>query len=161
MTLYPKRSSAIWLLVACTAFVATGVWMGRSGNSIGWICAAFFGLGIPVAVIQLIPGSTFLHVDSNGITYSNLFRKTSLSWSIFQEFFVVTMRQSGLKVHEMVGFNYVSTYDRSRAARALATAISGCEGALPDTYGMKAEELAKLLNARLHEAGAQAPAPDR
>jgi hypothetical protein len=155
MTLYPKRSSAILLLLTCSAFVAIGIWMGTTGKAFGYLCAAFFGLGVPIAVIQLIPGSTFLHIDSNGITFSNLFRKTSMSWSVFQEFYVVTMKQNGLTVRKMVGFNFAPSYDRARAGRAVAKLVADCEGALPDTYGKKAEELAELLNARLGEARSQ------
>ena len=150
MTLYPRRSSAIWLLVVCTAFVAIGIWTGSSGDWVGFLGAAFFGLGIPVALIELIPGSSFLHIDSNGITFSNLFRKASLPWSDVGEFYVVTMAH-----HEMVGFNFAPTYDRARTARAVSKIIGKCEGALPDTYGKKAEDLARLLNARLQEARMQ------
>ncbi len=110
MTLYPKRSTAIWLLLACSAFVAGGVWLGLRGEWFGFVCAGFFGLGIPVAVIQLLPGSAYLHIDSTGITYTVLFRTTSLPWSVFQSFCVVTMRQTGLKVNEMVGFDFVPSY---------------------------------------------------
>jgi len=55
----------------------------------------------------------------------------------------------------MVGFNFVPTYDRGRTARAVAKALGKCEGALPNTYGRKAEELARVLNAQLHAARAQ------
>jgi hypothetical protein len=152
VTFYPKRSSAVWLLLGCTAFVAVGVWLGISkGDWMGFLCAGFFGLGIPVAVIQLMPGSTFLRLDSTGITFASMFKEKSLPWAVFQEFFVVTMRQTGVKVHETVGFNFVPTYDRARAGRAVARFISHCEGALPNTYGMKAEELAHILNTRLRE----------
>ncbi len=152
LTLYPRKSRAIGLLLVCSAFVAIGIWMGFSGERPGFLCAAFFGLGIPAAVIQLLPGSTFLLIGSEGITFANLFRKTSLPWSVFEEFFVVTLRQTGIKVHEMVGFNFVSTFDRARLGRAVAKVLGQCEGALPDTYGKKAEELAAILNARLQAA---------
>ncbi len=53
----------------------------------------------------------------------------------------------------MVGFNYAASYDRQKNARALASALTECEGALPNTYGKKAEELAALLNECLLKAG--------
>ena len=152
LTLYPRKSRALWLLLACSAFVTIGIWVGLSGEWPGYLGAAFFGLGIPAAVIQLLPGSTFLLINSEGITFANMFRKTSLPWSILDEFFVVTLRQTGVKIHEMVGFNFVPTYDRARLGRAFLKVLGKCEGALPDTYGKKAEELAALLNARLQAA---------
>jgi len=71
---------------------------------------------------------------------------------VFDEFFVVTLKQTGVKVHEKVGFNFVPTYDRARLGRAVARELGKCEGALPDAYGRKAEELAAILNARLQAA---------
>ena len=150
MTLYPKRSSTIMLLLVCSAFVAIGIALGRSGEWPGFLCAAFFGLGIPIAVIQLLPGSTFLLIDSEGVTFANLYRKTSLPWPVFEEFFVVSLSQTGVTVREMVGFNFVATYDRARVGRAVAKALGQCEGALPDTYGKKASELVAILNERLN-----------
>jgi hypothetical protein len=144
--LYPKKSSAVWLLLGCSAFVAAGVWMGNKEGWMGYAAAAFFALGIPVALLQLLPGSSYLQIDDTGLTFSSLFRKTSVRWSDVDEFFVVTLRQSGLSVLKMVGFNYVSSYDRLRIGRRFAAAIAKCEGALPDTYGKGAEELAVLLN---------------
>jgi len=146
VTLYPKRSSAIWLFLGCAAFVAIGIWMGISENWIGFLIAAFFGLGLPVAVIQLLPGSTYLQVDHSGFTFCSLFRATTVLWSVVDEFFVVTLKQTGTKVHQMVGFNFVESYDKAKLGRRIASVIGKCEGALPDTYGKKAEELASFMN---------------
>ena len=59
-----------------------------------------------------------------------------------------------MTAHKMVAFNFVHSYDRSRIGGQISTAIAGCEGALPNTYGRKAEELAESLNrclAQFHE----------
>ena len=144
LSFYPKRASNIGLLLVCSAFVAIGITMGQRGEWPGFLGAAFFGIGVPIAVIQLIPGSAFLRIDSEGITFANLFRETSLPWSAFDEFFVVR-----IGVNQMVGFNFAPTYDRARLGRAVAKVLATCEGALPDTYGEKVEELVALLNTRL------------
>lgn len=149
ITLYPSRLRLIWLLLGCSIFVAIGIWMGIEGESFGYVGAAFFGLGVPVSLIQMIPGAGFLHIDAGGFTSSSLFRKHKLAWSDIDEFYVVWIGH-----HRFVGLNFASTYDRSRTARKVAKAISGCEGAL-DPYGMRAAELAELLNTRLQEARAQ------
>ena len=149
MTLYPKRSSMIWLLVVCSAFVAAGLWLGARGEVVGYLCAALSALGIPIALIQLVPGSTYLSLDERGFTVRNLFRTSFMPWSAVDRFFVVTLRSTGMKVRDMVGWNFVASYDRARVARRLATIISRCEGALPDTYGKKAEDLAVLMNGYL------------
>ncbi len=145
-TLYPKKSSAIGLLLLCSAFVALGIWIAYKEDWMGYAVSAFFALGIPVALIQLLPASSYLEIGDTGITYSSIFRKASLDWLDVDQFFVVTIRRYGLSVHKMVGFNFVPSFDRPRIGRRIAAAIVGCEGALPDTYGKRAEELAILLN---------------
>ncbi len=149
MTLYPKKSSAIVLLLVCVAFVVMGLWLARSHGWMGYLCAGFFSLGIPLAIIRLLPGSTYLEIEEEGLTISEEFRKTLVPLNVIDEFFVVKLKRTGVTVHKMVGFNFVQSYDRSTIGRGVAKAFSECEGALPDTYGMKAEELAELLNSKL------------
>jgi hypothetical protein len=151
MTLYPKKRSAITLLLMCAAFVSMGLWLAQSRPWIGYLCAGFFGLGIPLATIKLLPGSTYLRIEEDGLTINNLFRKTLVPWDVIDEFVVVELKRTGVTVHRMVGFNFAQSYDRSTAGRRLARAISQCEGALPDDYGMKVEELAELLNSKLQQ----------
>jgi hypothetical protein len=160
VTLYPKRSSAVWLFLGCTAFVAIGIWMGMTESKIGFLVAAFFSLGLPVAVVQLLPGSTYLRVDHSGFTFCNLFRRTTVPWAVVDEFFVVTLKQTGMKVHEMVGFNFVESYDKAKLGRRIASVIGKCEGALPDTYGKKADDLASFMNdclAKVKTTGGEQP----
>lgn len=127
----------------------------RLSATLGFLGAGFFGLGIPLGIIQLCPGSTYPQIDATGFTFCHLFRKTSVPWSIIDEFFVVTLKQKGVSVHKMVGFNFVPSYDRARLGRCVAKLISKGEGALPDTCGRSAEELAELLNSYLQRARTQ------
>jgi len=46
----------------------------------------------------------------------------------------------------MVALRYAPSYQGQAAARRLATKLAGAEGGLPDTYGLSAAELARLLN---------------
>lgn len=146
IVLRPKKSPAIWLLIGCGTFVAAGLWVAREQGWIGYLCAGFFALGIPVAVVELLPGSTYLQIADDGLTFANLFRVHTIPWNVVDEFFVVSLKQTGLPVHKMVAFNYVESYDRAQLGRRINAAIANCEGALPDTYGQKAEDLAEILN---------------
>jgi hypothetical protein len=159
VTLYPKRSSAIWLLIGCSAFVVGGIWLGASEGLVGYLCAALFALGIPVAVIQLLPGSACLHIDHEGFTIRSLFQAISVPWSVVDRFFVVTLRSTGVKVRERVAWNFVASYDRARFGRKVAMIIGQCEAALPDTYGKRAEDLAALMNAYLDATRAEGGEP--
>ena len=125
----------------CVVFVAGGIWMVRDDEKIGWLPAGFFALGIPVFLLQLFfPKTCFLTVSEEGIEFCALFRSHKLRWSDISEFGVYRIRGT-----RMVGFNYSPQYQRSSKARAVSKALTGCEGALPDTYGFSAEELAQLL----------------
>lgn len=156
LLLVPKRSSVVGLLLLCAAFVAGGLWLGLRGEPFGFVCAGFFGLGVLAALVQLVPGSCFLRVDDTGITFASLFRRNAVPWSDIDEFCVVVTRSTGIRVCETVGFNLAPTYDRATLGRRFSRAVAGCEGALPDTYGMKAVELAALLGSRLEAARASA-----
>ena len=46
----------------------------------------------------------------------------------------------------MVGIQFTPCYAPAKRVRAFLNATLGCEGSLPDTYGMKAEELVEILN---------------
>ena len=52
-------------------------------------------------------------------------------------------------LNTMVGFDFVDGYRGSDRLRSLNRNLSGFQGALPDTYGMKAAALAERMEARL------------
>jgi hypothetical protein len=135
----------------CATFVAMGLWFARSHRWIGYPLAGLFGLGIPVAIIMLLPGSTYLRIKEDGLTINNLFRKRLFPWDVIDEFLVVELKRRGVNVGTIVGFNFVQSYERFTSGRRFAKAVNQCEVALPDDYGMKVEELAELLNSKLQE----------
>jgi hypothetical protein len=142
-TLHPKKSKVLLFLLLSSAFTAGGVWMLREGEKAGWFVAGFFGLCLLVFLIQLFPNSSFLTVDDDGIEFSALFRKCRLKWSEISEFGVYSRESIG--IGKTVGINFSPSYERLAKMRALTKALLGFEGALPDTYGLQAQELATLL----------------
>jgi hypothetical protein len=132
------------VLLLCSGFVAGGVLMIRDGHKAGWFPASFFALGIPVALIQLLPRSSFLTVDEDGIEFCALFRKCRLKWKDISEFGVYSRESIG--IGNTVGFNYSPSYERLPTMRLLNKTLVGFEAALPDTYGLPAEDLANLLS---------------
>lgn len=149
LTLYPSKLSAIGLLLGCVAFVVIGIHLGMTEGIFGYFAAAFFGLGIPIAIVQLIPGSTYLRIDNDGLTLCNMFRETKIPWDIIDRFGVATIKTES-STTKMVGINFTSSYKKAKAMRRISAAISGFDGGLPSNYGMKVEELADLLNECLH-----------
>ncbi|MEQ8763675.1 MAG: hypothetical protein RL885_07105 [Planctomycetota bacterium] len=149
LKLRPRAWTAILLLVTSGVFVATGLWLGFTGKTPGFLVAAFFGIGVGVAIVQLMPESTWLHITEEGLTYRQLFKEHHVPWEAVEVFYPVTMRQSGLPIRKMVGFDFRPSYDRSRLGRRVASMVAGCEAALPSNYGMKCRALVDLLNEHL------------
>ena len=137
-----RASRRKWLLVLSIslAFVAIGVWVAPENPVMAWSCVAFFGLCALVAGVNLHPNSSYLVLDTNGFTFSSLFRKHSVRWSEVQEFFPIRVSAT-----RMVGWNFTPQYAAAPGLRKVSTALSGAEAALPDTYGKSVEELAELL----------------
>ena len=62
LSLHPRRAKLVgWLLVS-TGFVVGSLWMVRAGQWFGWVGVTFFGLGVVVFVLQLLPNSTYLRM---------------------------------------------------------------------------------------------------
>jgi hypothetical protein len=139
--LYPSRTKWIVGTLACAIMSAAGIWVIADGNWFGYVATAFFGLGLVVSLILLWPNSSFLELDDSGFLIRNLFRDSRMSWTDIEVF-----EARRLGVRKMVTLKFAPQYTDSPSVRAIAHGLSGAEGALPDTYGRSAEELARMLN---------------
>ena len=138
-TLRPSRLKWASLFLLCSVFVLGGIWMVREGESSGYFVAGFFAIGLPVAVIQLLPGAAYLHLTADGFTFCSLFRAQTFRWADVTEFAII-------RVHIwMIAWNFTTDYRSSPRARGLSKTVCGYEAALPDTYGMKPLELLALM----------------
>jgi len=81
LTLYPKISSAVLLLLTSSSLAIAGLVVAKSNPWLGIACVGLFGLCALVALIKLIPRSTYLKLDETGLTYCNMFRKSTMPWS--------------------------------------------------------------------------------
>ena len=155
-TIVLRPSNAKWLLMLAVSlvFTAIGAAMIRGGQGIGWAVAGFFGLCALAAVIVLLPGSSYLKIRRDGFVFGSMFRRHHLPWTAVGPFGI-----SQVGPQSMVVFDILDSARLPRAAR-LGMAVAGANAGLPDTYGMKAGELAAILNAardraleRAHQAG--------
>lgn len=142
LRLRTSRRKMLLLLFGCAAFVAAGVFVLPQSPGAAWGAIVFFGLGIPIALVNLLPGSSYLELDARGFTMCSLFRKSFHRWEDVAEFFPLPMGRA----RPMVALRYAPSYQGQAAGRSLAKALAGAEGALADTYGMSAADLAALLN---------------
>jgi hypothetical protein len=141
LRLQSKRGRALVLLVVAVLFVAGGVYVLPVSPVKGYSAIVFFGLGAIVFAVNLLPGSSYLLLEQGGFTICNVFRKTFYSWSDVAEFLPVDV---GSKT--MVGLRFNERHKANVVGRKLATFLAGVDGALPDTYGQEAQDLASLLN---------------
>ena len=141
-----RPSPLKWL--AMVALSAAFVWIGaiiRGTHPLaGWGCIVFFGLCGAIGVLNLLPDASRLLVDDDGFEIRSLFRASRVHWADVARF--GTMR---VGVNTLVGFDFVDGYRGGDRLRRLNRNLSGFQGALPDTYGLKAAALAERLEARL------------
>ena len=143
MLLRASRGRAWLLMPVSAAFTATGVWMIRAHQVSGWLVAGFFGLcSLAGLAGVLLPQIVSLRLTSEGFTIRSLVRSSFIDWADVVEFGVTSVG-----MNRMVGFNFAPGYRRGAAIRGLSRTIAGFEGALPNTYGMKAVRLAALMSA--------------
>ncbi|MBK9193597.1 MAG: hypothetical protein IPO17_01140 [Flavobacteriales bacterium] len=140
VTLRPSLMKATWLFLVCSLFVACGIWMVSEGNTIGYFCAGFFALGLPIFALQFHPKSAYLHLAEEGFTYCSLFRAYTVRWEHVREFAVITVGRN-----RMVAWDFTPNHPMTGRISAISKSIAGHEAALPDTYGMKPQELVELM----------------
>ena len=119
------------------AFVVGGIGILRDDSGpklVGWGAVAFFGLGVLVAPLPLLPGAFGLRLDRDGLTIRQIWLDFRIAWADI-EGFAVGGRCGG---HVMIDL-------RTPRGSGLGRRLSGHDGMLPDTCGMKAVELASLL----------------
>lgn len=155
LVLRPKKSATILILLISLLFVAVGLGMGVSGDWIGYFCAAFFALGIPVFTCRLLPDKFYLLIGSDGFTVCNFRQKYFVPWSVVDKFVVININPIGTSKLKRVGYNLSGLYGTSSLDLEMSKSFAPTEAALPDTYGKKAEALAELMNAHLLKARAQ------
>jgi hypothetical protein len=139
-TLRPSRTQAAVLFLLCLLFVIGGIWMVLDGKPMGYFCGGVFALGLPVFALQLHPKAAYLHLGPEAFTFCSLFRAHKVRWEHVREFAVIYV---GL--NRMVAWNYVPEHPAIGGARAISKSLCGYEAALPDTYGMKPQELVELM----------------
>ena len=150
-----------WLFLASMLLVAAGVWMvfynGAAGYTVdgipvywvGWASIVFFGMCAMLIPLQFLPGASYLHLASEGFTYCNAFRAHTVRWEDVQEFGVMRVQHN-----RFVGWNYTPDYQARAALRSFSKSIAGYEACLPDTYGLKVEKLAEVLETLRLQYGA-------
>lgn len=153
--LRPSRARTVGLLALSLGFVAIGVMMTRSSDTIrgipavypGWLAVIFFGLGVPTFLVMLLPGASYLRLEADGYTVCTFFRPNFVPWSAVRGFGVTRVT-----TRKFVGINLEPDAGIATALGRVNTRLVGYQNILPNTYGMSAEKLAELMNQALSKA---------
>ena len=141
-----SRRKAFFLFIGSSVFVATGWWMHFEAPVVGWISITFFGLGIPLSLLMLVPGFSYLKIQRHGFTMRHSWRKYSFRWDEISDLTLVSGPQGS-----RVAFN---VHQPGARRSALLREMYGRDMMLLDNYGLSAPELCALMQAR-HAAAAQ------
>lgn len=141
LKLKPSLLKRLGLLAICSLFVTIGIFLVEDNSFLAWSTIIFFGLGVLVFSIHLLPNSSYLILSHEGFEVRNLYRSYFTKWSEVKRFTVGTSGKT-----KMVQFNYSSGHKKQSKGKLISRLLSGSEGGLPDTYGMKADQLARLMN---------------
>lgn len=141
VTLRPSRLNLIVLMFASACFAAVGLWGAKDEPLAGYLIVGVGVMGVLLLIIYLLPNSSYLRLTPEGFTYCNLYRSHTVRWSDVAEFTVIQ-----IKFNRMVGWDYAPHFQGQAISRAIAKRIGGAQAALPDSYGMKPEELANLMD---------------
>ncbi len=134
-----SRWKALALLLGSMAFVALGVWMTSERPVIGWLCAGFFALGIPAAILMLLPNQVYLKLDPEGFEMGSPFRKSRTRWRDVEGF-----ELTAVKGAKMIAIIYRADYTEQSLLRKASAVMAGIEGGIANSY---AAPLAEVLAA--------------
>lgn len=134
--LRPQKTYTWILIVFALLFVAFGLWTIREHKEAvsAWPLTVACVLLVLILVLWLLPNSSYLLMNEEGLQIRHLFTTTRFRWEEIQKFWA-DRRMTG-----QMGVHYLLNGRRLIQVRYL-----------PDNYGMDPRELAMLLNQwRLH-----------
>jgi len=167
LVLRSSRRKAVFLLAAGLLFVALGFllaigmigfpgWLGVLARITGWFALVFFGLAVAVALFQLLTNRSYLLLQRDGFQMFGIRKSRLIPWSEVAAFTAVTLQNPVLDLlpkwiripgaPKMVLFDYRPGVQWHQRLRSFNRSFTGHEAGLADTYGLKAEELAGLMN---------------
>jgi hypothetical protein len=147
----PQRKTA--LIAVCVVIFAGVCWAYLQAEQPGflvaaliWFCLIALVLSVPLLVYQLIRGAS-LRLEGDGFRIKQPWKWRFIRWKDASEFGI----GSTAIVEQVKGdWSTVVTYDDATIdegnVSALSRSIVGRNSALPDTYGLSAEDLQALMN---------------
>lgn len=141
VTLYPARMKWLVVLLVTSLFTAAASWMVSRGVPNGWLALALAGPGWIASAIQLVPGTAALTLDGDGFEVKAWALRRRSRWADVTRFIAKAPPGTRTKVV------FYSNRERKNAVLGKINALAcGDTAALPDTYGVPADDLARLMS---------------
>lgn len=142
VVLYPSRDRYTFLMLGCLIFILLGgANVGLGHPALGWFLIASSGLGFVLFASTLLPGAYAFKLDRAGFEFTIWFRRGKVRWQDAADFTVVAASSTMMVVFNHAGRKVGPL--NGVMERALA---KGRNALVPDTYGLRAEDLAELLS---------------
>jgi hypothetical protein len=142
LELRPARFKWLIIFLISVTFVSIAVFLGPDDEPLTrWGAGGFFALCGLIALPQMIGVGSSLSLDRDGFTCRTLFRSFRRRWVDCSEF-----APAWVGPNQMVGFSTASDEAMHPRLAAVARGLTGTAGALPDTYGHSADDLADVMN---------------
>jgi hypothetical protein len=148
LTLYPNKKKTLLFILGCAAFVGIILLTIKGPPSwFDWLGIIFFGSGVVVFTINLLPNCTHLKLSEKGFEARTLYRSSFTPWADVELFGAGTAMGNKTVCFAYSAFS-PSLKKASKDGVGWLRKLNNTEGIgwLPQTYGMSAEDLAKLLN---------------
>jgi hypothetical protein len=139
VTLRPSFKKWGLIFAGCAVCVIIGQWMIRDNAPTGWPVLIFFGAGMLVAAVAMLPGAVALTLDSTGFEVTSFYRRSRTRWQDATDFTAARILPARTR---FVVFNDTRT---GRRLAKVNTFLAGRSAALPDTYGLSGDDLAQLM----------------
>jgi branched-subunit amino acid transport protein len=148
--LRPQKWTEALAFLVVSACAAVSIRQILEGDHWIWYASAALSLLFAVVgVIPLLPTSYYLRLSKQGFSIVAFAHVHDVPWRAINRFFVTTIKD-GWRTRKMVALNVQTAHDRATLNAVVRRSdIDGCDGLIPDTFGMSPETLADYLNARL------------
>jgi len=142
--LRPSRLKWIGVFLICAVFTVIGVLMIRDGAMKGWLPTLIFGAGLVISFLPLIGFRSSLTLGPEGFEQMLMGRRMAYRWDEVSEFGVWGMSHGPFSSTHLVSFEPLHEDDTK--LKRLNRGLAGASSALGDTFGMKAIDLAIIMN---------------
>lgn len=142
MELKPNRLSWFFMFLISAGFVAIAIWIGpKEDPGLFWFGGGFFLICALVSTPLMLGVGSRLILERDSFTCHTLFRSFTRKWRECSDFLPV---YAGAR--RFVGFTTQQDEAAHPNMAAVNRAVLGASAAVPETFGISAEELADLMN---------------